>query len=117
MGNQVCFFEIGCKDLAANKAFYGSLFDWKLADHGNSTMIDTGEKSGINGHINSLGHEPHQYILFYVLVDDIPKYLAKAVSLGGKQIVPQVEVPNMGWFAWFSDPGGNMIGLWKPMQA
>jgi uncharacterized protein len=28
-------------------------------------------------------------------------------------LVPPVEIPT-GTFAWFSDPEGNMIGLFKP---
>ena len=27
------------------------------------------------------------------------------------RVVPVTEVPNMGHFAWFSDPEGNCIGL------
>jgi predicted enzyme related to lactoylglutathione lyase len=37
-------------------------------------------------------------------------------SLGGKTLVPPVEVPGRGSFAWFADPDGSIIGLWKPKQ-
>jgi predicted enzyme related to lactoylglutathione lyase len=74
-------------------------------------MIDTG--SGIGGHMTSLGHKPHHYTIFYVQVDDIPGCLAKATSLGGKTLVGPVDIPT-GSFAWFADPDGNTIGLWKP---
>jgi predicted enzyme related to lactoylglutathione lyase len=40
-------------------------------------------------------------------------YLDKAGKLGGKTLVPPVEIPT-GTFAWFADPDGNTIGLWKP---
>jgi hypothetical protein len=76
-------------------------------------MIDTGSGLGINGHITNLGHEPHQYTIFYVQVDDVQGYLDKASALGGKTLVPPVEIPS-GTFAWFADPDGNTIGLWKP---
>ena len=77
-------------------------------------MIDTRAGSGINGHINALGHEPHNYITIYVQVDDLSAYLKKAEALGGKTIVPPQEVPGMGRFAWFADPEGTAVGLWKP---
>jgi predicted enzyme related to lactoylglutathione lyase len=48
-----------------------------------------------------------------VQVDDVASYLAKATSLGGKTLVPPVDIPN-GTFAWFADPDGSTIGLWKP---
>ena len=73
----------------------------------------TGSETGIQGHISALGHEPHHYTTFYVQVDDIPAALAKAESLGGKTVVPAVTIPQ-GSFAWFADPDGNTVGLWKP---
>lgn len=75
-------------------------------------MINTGTGSGIQGHITALGHEPHRYTIFYVEVDDVQAYLDKAAALGAKTIVPPVEIPT-GTFAWFADPEGNTIGLWK----
>ncbi len=79
---------------------------------GPATMINTGAGSGIQGHISSLGHEPFNYTTFYVQVDDVKACLEKAAALGGKTIVPPVEIPT-GTFAWFADPEGNTIGLWK----
>jgi predicted enzyme related to lactoylglutathione lyase len=52
-------------------------------------------------------------VTVYVQVDDLNAYLAKAVSLGGKALVQPVDI-GTGIFAWFSDPDGNIIGLWKP---
>ena len=80
---------------------------------GPATMINTGSSSGIQGHITALGHEPFNYTIFYVQVDDVQAYLDKAGKLGGKTIVPPVEIPT-GTFAWFADVDGNTIGLWKP---
>jgi predicted enzyme related to lactoylglutathione lyase len=71
---------------------------------------------GIGGHINSLGHPPHQYVTFYILVDDLKASLDQITSLGGTTLIPPQEVPGMGWFAWFKDPEGNALGLWKAMM-
>jgi len=46
-------------------------------------------------------------------VDDVEGYLDKAGTLGAKTLVLPVDVPT-GTFAWFNDPDGNTIGLWKP---
>ncbi|HVI07215.1 MAG TPA: VOC family protein [Candidatus Binatia bacterium] len=113
MPQPVVHFEIGCRDQVKTVTFFADLFGWKMQAAGPATMIDTGAGAGINGHITSLGHEPHQYTTFYVQVDDVQAYLDKAEKLGGKTLVPPVEIPT-GTFAWFSDPGGNAIGLWKP---
>ncbi len=113
MGQPVVHFEIGCKDLGKTGEFFRSLFGWEIQPAGPASMIDTASPLGIQGHITSLGHEPHQYTIFYVQVDDVQAYLDKAAALGGKALVPPVEIPT-GTFAWFADVGGNTIGLFKP---
>jgi uncharacterized protein len=113
MGQPVMHFEIGCRDSAKAQSFFSQLFDWKMEPMGSAAMITTGGAGGINGHINSLGHEPHNYVTFYVQVDQLQEYLTKAEALGGKTLVPPTEVPNAGHFAWLADPDGNIIGLWK----
>lgn len=118
----IVHFEIGCKDMAATRRFYGELFGWTFEDYGGANMVtnigpshDGGKPmtDGIGGHLNALGHPPHQYVTVYANVDDVQGTLDNAVKLGGKVVVPVTEVPNMGHFAWFSDPEGNCIGLWK----
>ncbi len=76
-------------------------------------MINTNSGAGIPGHITSLGHEPHNYVTVYVQVDDLKKHLSKAETLGGKTLVPPVEIPT-GRFAWLADPDGNIMGLLQP---
>lgn len=117
MPSPVIHFEIGTRDSAKAAAFYGKLFGWTTEAYGPAQMISTGSERGIAGHINALGHEPHRYVTVYAEVDDIAAYLKKAESLGGKTVVPATEVPGMGHFAWFTDPDGNIFGLWKPMSA
>jgi predicted enzyme related to lactoylglutathione lyase len=108
-------FEIGCRDSARTQEFFRSLFDWKINVMGPAAMIDTAAGSGIQGHITSLGHDPQHYVTVYVQVDDLHAYLSKAEGLGGKTLVPPVEIPT-GSFAWLADPDGNIIGLWKPKE-
>lgn len=115
MPNPVVHFEIGCRDNARTSEFYTKVFDWQMNPMGPATMISTGA-GGIAGHISALGHEPYHYTMFYIQVDDLKAYLAKAEEAGGKTVVPPVDIPT-GSFAWFSDPDGNMVGLFKPATA
>jgi uncharacterized protein len=110
MLNPICHFEIGCRDQAKTREFFSQLFDWKMEEMGPATMIRTGDAVG--GHISALGHEPHNYTIFYVKVEDVNAHLAKAISLGGKMLVPAVTIPS-GTFAWFADPEGNTIGIFQ----
>jgi predicted enzyme related to lactoylglutathione lyase len=112
MAHPVVHFEIGCKDKAKTSAFYRDVFGWTI-DPGPAGMIHTGSDFGIQGHIASLGHEPHQFTHFYIETGDLASSLKQIEAAGGKTIVPPIQIPT-GTFAWFSDVEGNAIGLWKP---
>jgi uncharacterized protein len=113
MANPVVHFEIGCKESKKTQDFYASLFGWKIQQAGPAAMIDTG--GAVTGHITELGHEPFHYTIFYVEVDDVQACLDKATALGGKMLVPPIDIPT-GKFAWMQDPEGNTVGLWKPAK-
>lgn len=113
MGRPVVYFEIGCRDRTAGAAFYAALFDWEVDAAGDSSAFTTNAGRGIDGHLASLGHEPHTYTMFYVEVDDLDATLARATSLGGSTLVGPVEIPD-GRFAWLQDPQGNTVGVIQP---
>ena len=92
MPHPICHFEIGCRDRARTKEFFSQLFDWKMEDAPPATFIQTGDDVG--GHITALGHEPHNYTIFYVKVDDVKACLEKAGALGGRTLVPADRHPD-----------------------
>ena len=112
MGGPVVHFEIGCRDQQRTQQFFSQLFDWNIQMQGPEAMIDTDAGSGIQGHINALGHEPNQNITFYAEVDDVQAYLDKAAALGGKPLLPVITIPT-GQYSWFADSDDNICGLWK----
>ncbi len=113
MGRPVVYFEIGCRDRAKTDSFYAGLFDWEMTPEESATTVSPVE-GGIGGHIVAFGHEPHRQTIFYVLVDDLQATLDRAGELGGKTLVPPVEIPgDRGSFAWLADPEGNTIGLYR----
>lgn len=107
----VVHFEIGCKDLAKTTAFYADLFGWTPTGIPMASLLNTNAAEGIQGHITSLGHEPHNYTTFYIQVEDINGHLEKIETAGGKKLVGPVTLPDGKQFAWFKDPEGNMVGL------
>ena len=111
-GRPVVHFEIGCRDRAKTGKFYAELFGWQIQEAGAASVINTASPGGIQGHLTALGHEPQHYTIFYVEVEDVQASLDKAVSQGGKVLVPPIKIPT-GTFAWFADIDGNTIGLIK----
>jgi uncharacterized protein len=110
-GNPVVHFEIGCKDLEKTGTFYSEIFGWTRTPIPGGALVATNASEGIQGHMTSLGHEPHQYITFYIQVEDINGVLSKIETAGGKKIIGPFPLPDKRQFAWFSDPGGNMVAL------
>ncbi len=103
------------------KAFYSSLFDWKITDSDMgggmvySTFKPTDDSPGGGMMQHPMPGAP-SYWLAYVLVDDVDASTQKAVSLGAKIAVGKQEVPNMGWFSIIIDPTGASLGLWQTMK-
>ena len=113
MGQPVVHFEIGCRDKAAHGSLLRPLFGWSITEAGPASMIDTGAGAESTATSPRSGTSRTITPTSTSQVDDIPAYLAKAGSLGGKTLVPPVTIPT-GTFAWFADPDGNTVGLWTP---
>jgi len=116
MKNGVVHWEIGTTDPAKTGKFYSELFDWDMDHHEgmNYHMAKAAGEGAIGGGIGPLEGGMSPYVTFYVEVEDLQASLDKAVKLGGKQIVPPTEIPGgLGSIAWFADPDGHTIGLWK----
>ena len=114
-GNPVVHFEVGCKDLPKLKDFYSHVFGWTPTNMGPAENFNTNSSEGIQGHLTALGHEPFNYVTFYIQVDDIQASLNEIANAGGKKILGPFPLPDKRKFAWFSDPEGNMIGLITPL--
>jgi hypothetical protein len=112
----VGWFEVTGKDGPALQKFYAKLFGWTVADAGSGSgygLVEAGEK-GIGGGIGASQDGGPGAVTFYVEVDDLAGYLAKAEKLGGQTVVPPTEIPDFGLtFAFFADPEGHVVGLSK----
>ena len=110
MGNPVVRFEVGAADAQPLLAFYAELFVWDMHTISEGyTLVDTRGGRGLTGGIGRSGTgEP--WVSFYVEVDDLQATLERAEALGGRTVVPVLELPGMA-FAMFDDPDGLLVGL------
>jgi predicted enzyme related to lactoylglutathione lyase len=113
MANEVGWFEIHGKDGAKIQKFYADLFGWKVDANNpmNYGMVE-GKDGGIGGGLT--GSEQAPMVTVYVNVDDLDATLKKAEGLGGKTVMPPMDVPGGPKIAMFADPDGNVIGVMKP---
>lgn len=116
MGQPVVHWEIGGRDSRKLRDFYSQVFGWKITVHedmGGYGLVETGGQGGINGGIYAAGENMPPMVTFYIQVDDLQAYLDRAERLGAKTVVPPTPIPNVGAFALFKDPEGNVLGLFK----
>jgi predicted enzyme related to lactoylglutathione lyase len=116
VANPFIHIELNTTDPDKAKAFYGSLFDWKLSDmpmpSGNYTMIDVGDGTGGGMLKHPMPGAPSVWIP-YVTVDDVNAATVKAVSLGATILAEVTEIPGMGSFSVVLDPTGAAVGIWE----
>jgi predicted enzyme related to lactoylglutathione lyase len=112
MSNKVVHFEILGRDAKKSQDFYAGLFGWQIdANNPMDYGMVPAEAGSIGGGVSASMGEP--MVTVYVEVDDLDAALKKAESLGGKTIMPPMDVPGGPKLAQFADPDGNVIGLMK----
>jgi len=110
---KVCYIEIPAIDISASAAFYREVFGWQIRTRGDGSIAfddGVGEVSGtwITG--RKPATEPG--LLIYIMVDSVAATIDKVVASGGKIVQPiGMDAPEIT--ARFSDPAGNVLGLYQ----
>jgi predicted enzyme related to lactoylglutathione lyase len=119
--NPVVHFEVAAKDADAQREFYTSLFGWgtTVYEDADYTMFQTtdDDADGHNGINGGLMQHPQgaSHLTVYIEVDDVDAYVAKATEHGATTVMPPMDIPgDRGRIALFTDPEGNVVGLYKP---
>lgn len=110
---KVCYIEIPAIDVKQSASFYKEVFGWQIRQRsdGNIAFDDTvGEVSGTWVVGRTAATEPG--FLIYIMVDSVAKTIDLVVANGGKIVQPiGMDAPEVT--ARFSDPAGNIIGLYQ----
>ena len=110
---KICYLEIPAIDVSVSVSFYQEVFGWQVRQRGDGSIAfdDTvGEVSGtwVTGRRPS--REPG--ILIYIMVDSVAAAIEAVVAGGGKIVQPiGMDAPEIT--ARFSDPAGNVFGLYQ----
>lgn len=104
--------EISTTNREESGKFYSELFGWEVQQMPEMNYATFTGGEGVGGGFNPVSEQyPAGTITFYVQTNDVTGDLLRAQTLGGKILVPRSEIPGVGWFGFFADPSGNMIGL------
>lgn len=106
--------ELSAKDPAASAKFYTELCGWKIDVDPQFDYYTFSSEGGPGGGLVKPDGKTYKAgdVIPYIGTDDVDATLKKVESLGGKVLQPKTEIPGMGWYAFFSDPSGNRMGLY-----
>ena len=109
--------EIPAEDRAALADFYNELFGWDFEHIPEPMNYTTFRTGSIGGGFPDVGemYEPGD-VLVYLESNDIEDDLRRIEGRGGQTVMPNTEIPGMGWFAIFTDPTGNKLALFNAMM-
>ncbi|HEU4540343.1 MAG TPA: VOC family protein [Jiangellaceae bacterium] len=123
MTGRVVHFEIPFDDGQRARSFYRNVFGWELQElpEMDYTMVTSGpsgeqgptEPGYINGGMLDRSTSPAAGPVLVVDVDNIDTALEEIEKLGGSTVVGRTPVGDMGFSAYFTDPEGNVMGLWE----
>jgi|SRR5437870_13291735 len=110
---KICYVEIPAVDIQASSKFYEGVFGWTLRTRGDGAIAfddGVGEVSGTW----VLNRKPMSKVglLVYIMVDSIAAIIEKVSANGGTIVQPiGADAPEIT--ARFTDPAGNILGLYQ----
>jgi len=121
MANTFDWIEIMTTNIEETANFYEILFGWKIiqkdiAEGLDVWIFDTGGEPRVQnlrrGGIWLRPNDESLGVVVYIAVSDIETILKKVAELGGKVVTPKIQ-QGSSYRANFTDPSGNMFGLWE----
>ncbi|GAB3307420.1 VOC family protein [Epidermidibacterium keratini] len=110
----ITHIDIPVSDPAKATKFYSELFGWQIAEvpgFEGYPMWQAPNKISGGGLAPREGDFTHPRS--YVEVDSIDDVLAKATAAGASVVMAKSPISETSWFAVFTDPDGNPIGLYE----
>jgi predicted enzyme related to lactoylglutathione lyase len=114
---KICYVEIPATDIARAAVFYKQVFGWQIRQRGDGRTAFDDTTSEVSGSW-VLGRPPATApgFLIYIMVDSVAKTIDDILEAGG-EIVQQIGADAPEVTARFSDPDGNVLGLYQEPSA
>jgi predicted enzyme related to lactoylglutathione lyase len=114
LGNgKICYIVLPALDVEKSAAFYKEVFGWRIRTRSNGEVAfddGVGEVSGT--WVTGLPPASGPGLMIHIMVDDIHVAIAAILDNGGK-LVQQVGADAPEITAHFSDPAGNVLGIYQ----
>ena len=105
---KVCYIEIPATDVLLSASFYKKIFGWQIRERSDGKLAFDDTVNEVSG-TWVIGRSPttETGILIYIMVDSVTSTVKAILAQGGKIVQP------IGEDARFSDPAGNIFGLYQ----
>jgi uncharacterized protein len=109
---KICYMEMPTTDAARSADFYKKVFGWNIRTRGDGAISFDDTVNEVSG-AWVLGRPPQNPgLVVYIMVDSVAATVEAVVANGGKIVQPLgADAPEIT--ARFSDPAGNVIGLYQ----
>lgn len=108
-----CHTEIPTTDPKRSSDFYEKVFSWKM-DTGMGDYIQFTTPDNDGGGFTTESKPVGDGVIVYIKVEDINKKLSDIEAHGGHTVKPKTLISEeFGSYALFTDPCGNIMGLWS----
>ncbi len=114
----IVHIEIPAQSRPGSAEFYHKVFGWEfqhMTDPSPYSMSESENKIGLGLPDVDDTYKPGNVIV-YLDSDDVAADLKKIEAAGGKRLSEPFKVGEMGEMAFFADPTGNRLALWKNLQ-
>ncbi|HTK37353.1 MAG TPA: VOC family protein [Pyrinomonadaceae bacterium] len=110
---KICYVEIPADDIDASVRFYTSAFGWETRTRGDGAVaFDDGVGQVSGTWVTGRKANADVGVLIYIMVTDIDATIATITGNGGKIVQPVgADAPEIT--ARFTDPAGNIFGLYQ----
>ena len=117
MAHVIDYIEFAVDDLEQSKAFYTKALGWGFSDYGADYAGIKDPTTG--GEFGGLSPQPvasrGEGVLALIRTDDADAALASVVEAGGRVRAAIHDYPGGRRFT-FSDPSGNVLGVYEPSE-
>lgn len=110
---KICYVEIPAEDINTSVSFYKTVFGWETRTRGNGNVaFDDGVGQVSGTWVTGRKASADVGVLIYIMVTDIDATIAAITANGGKIVQPVgADAPEIT--ARFTDPVGNIFGLYQ----
>jgi len=117
----VCWNELVTNDVDAARNFYREMHGWKEDEmsmgEGGTYYVQKAGDTGLGGIMQVPMEGIPTTWCSYFLVPKVDEWNTRGLDLGGAQLQPPTDIPDVGRFSVLSDPTGAVFALWENAES